>query len=100
MQDGHGRYIWNNGNEYIGEWKNGLISGRGILIWANGKNYNGEWENGVRKGDGVFTLPDGSCYVGRWNKDHQMKGTFYPWNGNSNGENLIITMMKRNFPRI
>nr|POF23821.1 hypothetical protein CFP56_68451 [Quercus suber] len=47
------------------------------------------------KGDGVFTWADGSCYGGRWNEDlNQMKGAFYPWNEDSNGENLIITMME------
>ena len=95
MQDGHGRYIWNNGNEYIGEWKKGVILGHGVLIWANKNNYNGEWENWVPKGDEVFTWADASVYVGRRNKDlNQMKGAFYPLNGNSNGENLIITMME------
>ena len=31
VQDGQGRYIWKNGNEYKGEWKNGVISGHGVF---------------------------------------------------------------------
>ncbi|XP_020102881.1 LOW QUALITY PROTEIN: phosphatidylinositol 4-phosphate 5-kinase 1-like [Ananas comosus] len=69
---------WRNGNQYIGEWRAGVISGRGVLIWANGNRYDGLWEGGVPKGSGVFTWPDGSCYVGTWSRAGGVCGTFYP----------------------
>ena len=28
--EGNGKYIWENGEYYIGEWKNGLRNGKGI----------------------------------------------------------------------
>ncbi|KAF1868844.1 hypothetical protein Lal_00048123 [Lupinus albus] len=39
LQDGVGRYVWKNGNEYVGEWKNGVINGKGELVWSNGNRY-------------------------------------------------------------
>ncbi|KAL3564720.1 hypothetical protein D5086_032766 [Populus alba] len=59
-EDGEGRYRWCNGNEYVGEWKHGVISGKGVLVWANGKRYEGYWENGVPKGKGMFTFGSGN----------------------------------------
>ncbi|KAL0438041.1 UNVERIFIED_CONTAM: Phosphatidylinositol 4-phosphate 5-kinase [Sesamum latifolium] len=99
LQDGQGREVE---NEYIGEWKNGMIHGRGVLVWNNGNRYDGNWENGVPKGHGVFTWPDGSCYIGCWSNDscknsnrtQILNGTFYPahkakyGNGIGNDEGL------------
>jgi 1-phosphatidylinositol-4-phosphate 5-kinase len=39
LQDGEGKYRCCNGNEHVGEWKHGVISGKGVLVWANGKRY-------------------------------------------------------------
>ena len=35
--EGNGKYIWEDGEYYIGEYKNGLRNGKGIEYYANGK---------------------------------------------------------------
>ena len=42
MKHGHGKYIWNDGSMYEGEWYENKINGRGIYIWPDGRKYNGE----------------------------------------------------------
>ena len=42
--EGNGKYIWENGEYYIGENKNGLKNGKGTLYYANGKiKQKGNW---------------------------------------------------------
>jgi hypothetical protein len=32
VQHGNGRQVWENGNEYEGEWINGVMNGQGTYI--------------------------------------------------------------------
>ena len=44
--EGNGKYIWENGEYYIGQWKNGLFHGKGIEYYSNGNIKNeGNWIN-------------------------------------------------------
>jgi 1-phosphatidylinositol-4-phosphate 5-kinase len=45
-QNGEGIYLWPNGNQYIGNWKDGKRSGQGSYYWTDGSEYIGQWENG------------------------------------------------------
>ena len=40
---GYGRYIYSNGNFYIGNWVDGKRSGWGKLVDKSGKTYEGMW---------------------------------------------------------
>ena len=40
---GYGRYIYSNGNYYIGSWQDGKRSGWGKLVDRSGKVYEGMW---------------------------------------------------------
>ena len=40
--------IYQNGDIYDGEWKEGLIHGQGKMIYKNRVTYEGEWKDGVR----------------------------------------------------
>ena len=47
------------GNKYIGEFKNGLRNGKGILYYNSNdyykrNRYEGEWKNGLREGKGIL----------------------------------------------
>ena len=42
--------IFNNGDKYIGELKDGYQNGQGTNFYANGDEYNGEFLNGKRHG--------------------------------------------------
>ena len=54
------------GNEFDGEWKEGMFHGKGTFKWSTGHRYDGEWRNGAEEGIGVFTWPDSSTYEGFW----------------------------------
>jgi hypothetical protein len=42
---GFGRYIYSNGNYYIGNWADGKRCGKGKLVDTSGKVYDGMWKN-------------------------------------------------------
>ena len=47
--EGNGKYIYENGEYYIGEFKNGLKHGKGIEYYKNGNiKYDGYFINGKR----------------------------------------------------
>lgn len=58
--NGAGKYIWPDGNEYLGEWENGKPNGKGIFIWPEGDTYVGEWNNDQNYGQGIYSCPTGA----------------------------------------
>ena len=47
---GNGYYIYPNGNEYEGEFVNGVPEGKGIMRFANNDRYEGDWKEGGNDG--------------------------------------------------
>ena len=45
-------YIFNNGNRYEGDWKNGKKEGKGIFYFNSGSRYEGDWKNDKMEGKG------------------------------------------------
>ena len=42
--EGNGKYNWEDGEYYIGQWKNGKRYGKGKLYYKNGSiKYEGDW---------------------------------------------------------
>ena len=89
------KVVWNNcqgtrtlpdGEEYVGEWKDGKRNGQGTLTLVDGKKYVGEFRDNNLNGRGTYTWPGGEKYVGefRGGKKHG-QGTF-TW---SNGEKYV-----------
>ena len=56
---GEGTYLWADGRQYIGEWKNGKMEGKGVQTWVDGKSYVGEYVADRKEGYGEFVWPDG-----------------------------------------
>lgn len=56
----------NNGDIYIGEFKNNLRQGTGICYFFNGTEYKGSWLNDKQHGQGVLTYIDGTTRKGYW----------------------------------
>ena len=48
--EGKGKYIFKDGEYYIGEWKSGLKNGKGIIYFKNGNiRYEGDFINDNQK---------------------------------------------------
>lgn len=89
-----GDYI-DDKRKYIGEFKDGKISGKGTM-WNDGFKYVGEFKDGMRHGKGTWSCDDPimeanaelneRCrkwkYVGQWKDDYfHGKGTYTHSNG-------------------
>lgn len=72
-KNGHGTTLSSSGAMYIGEYKDDQRNGQGTYIWASGAKYVGEYNDGKRNGQGSYTWPDGEKYVGEW-KDGKRNG--------------------------
>ena len=59
VREGKGNLVFNDGDEYEGEYRDDKFHGRGKYIWANGDVYDGQWVNGKRSGHGIATNVDG-----------------------------------------
>ena len=49
-KEGDGTFVWENGDKYIGAWKEGKMHGHG-KIKLNGKTQKGFWSEGVKVRD-------------------------------------------------
>ncbi|XP_047222822.1 MORN repeat-containing protein 4-like [Girardinichthys multiradiatus] len=77
-----GSFTYSSGDEYHGEWKEGLRHGLGQLIFSDGTCYTGQFENGLFNGCGVLVFPDGSRYEGEFVQGKfQGAGVFIRFNG-------------------
>uniref|UniRef100_A0A3B4ARV6 MORN repeat-containing protein 4 n=1 Tax=Periophthalmus magnuspinnatus TaxID=409849 RepID=A0A3B4ARV6_9GOBI len=61
-----GSFTYSNGEEYHGEWKEGLRHGLGQLTFSDGTCFTGQFENGLFNGCGILLFPDGSRYEGEF----------------------------------
>jgi len=91
-ENGHGTYVWADGDKYEGDWVDGKKHGKGTFTWAGGNKYVGDFVDGTGTGQGTFTVPglyvytgdhidyyftgkgtmvyaDGGVYVGEWLDD-------------------------------
>ena len=65
-REDNGKYIWENGEYYIGQYKNGLRHGKGIQYYPNGKiKYEGEFINDKFEGKGKYIWENGEYYIGQ-----------------------------------
>ena len=72
----------NEGDKYVGEFKDNKFHGQGTYTYADGQKYVGEWKDDKGHGQGTYTRADGAKYVGEF-KDGQPHGQgTYTW---SNG---------------
>ena len=56
-----------NGENYLGEWKDGKYHGQGTLTYPNGKQkYVGEWKDNKYHGQGILIYPEGQKIIGEF----------------------------------
>ena len=81
--EGKGVYIWNNGIKYIGNWREGSMTGEGVLFDKNNKLiFEGNYYKNKKYGNGKFIIKDKEYYEGEFFDDKmEGKGTYYYQNG-------------------
>ena len=80
--EGKGKYIFENGDYYIGQFKNGLREGLGKQYYKNKQiQYDGMWKCDMRNEHGIYYYENGDYFIGFW-KDNQKvgKGELYDKN--------------------
>ena len=78
-----------NAEEYTGNWKKGVPSGRGTYIWPIGSKYEGNYEDGKKRGQGKYTFNLGrSYYEGSWS------------NGKPNGKGVLALQSEKGLVKI
>lgn len=61
---------YTNGNQYIGQKRNGLKHGKGKYIFKDRSYYEGSWKNNMMHGKGILYLANGKVeYEGEWAED-------------------------------
>ncbi|TGZ70304.1 hypothetical protein CRM22_003280 [Opisthorchis felineus] len=66
MEAHFGRFDFDDGGTYIGQWLQGYAHGLGLAVGPNGVGeYSGEWESGFET-CGVYIWPSGNRYTGTW----------------------------------
>ncbi|KND00874.1 uncharacterized protein SPPG_03976 [Spizellomyces punctatus DAOM BR117] len=60
--EGKGRYIFPDGNIYVGDFKDGQFHGSGTVHFKDGGKYEAQWKNGVAL-SGTYTFKDGLEYA-------------------------------------
>ena len=71
-----GTHTWDDGEKYIGEWKNDEYFGQGTSLYSGenaGDKYAGEWKSSEFNGQGTYTFADGKINAGEW-QNHLMNG--------------------------
>jgi hypothetical protein len=78
-RNGQGTMIYEDGDQYEGEWNDGKLHGQGTYLYKDGDKHVGEYKDGGRNGQGTLTWSDGNKYVGEF-KDGVMSGQgTYTW---------------------
>jgi hypothetical protein len=65
---GYGRMVWTNGDEYEGQFSNGLFQGKGKLISKGYTIYEGEFDQGYMSGQGTLEFENGDKYIGQFSR--------------------------------
>lgn len=72
---GKGKLVFANGDVYDGYWVNNLMSGKGKYTWGYNNYYEGDWVKGIREGKGIYKFSDGEVYEGSFiNNERHGKG--------------------------
>tara|TARA_B100000787_G_C16097871_1_gene252037 strand:+ start:123 stop:833 length:711 start_codon:yes stop_codon:yes gene_type:complete len=78
--DGFGKYEWDDGSFYHGQFKDELQNGKGTYRYESGYVYSGSFLNGQRNGKGKSLYLSGDSYVGDWYYDKMNGEGIYTWN--------------------
>ena len=76
-KEGKGKFEWNDGSIYEGEFHNDKIEGMGDLTIPDKGTYHGLFKDGKKNGEGIYNFSNGDMYNGNWVDDKMSgKGTY------------------------
>ncbi|XVF55555.1 hypothetical protein PTKIN_Ptkin06aG0045400 [Pterospermum kingtungense] len=80
VPEARGKYLWQDGCVYEGEWRRGMRHGIGKMQWPSGTVYDGEFSGGYMNGAGTYIGSNNLTYKGRWklNLKHGLGYQVYP----------------------
>ncbi len=70
-ENGFGKYIYTDGDVYIGQFQSSYRHGFGEYNYHEGDYYKGEWSWSNRNGIGKYIWPSGNTYLGEWENNLQ-----------------------------
>ena len=76
----YGKFMWKNGNFYLGDFSDDLFHGFGVYTWGGDRSYEGDWKIGKMDGKGKLKLKDGSYYDGEFKEGKKSGKGLYVWN--------------------
>ena len=83
-KEGKGKFEWNDGSIYEGEFHEDVINGYGILTIPGKGTYEGTFRNGKKNGQGRYSFINDDIYDGNWVEDKMSgKGTYKFANGDT-----------------
>ncbi|KAL6066623.1 agglutinin-like protein 2 [Balamuthia mandrillaris] len=66
---GYGSLQYETGEKYQGQWHDDLKHGNGICVWRNGDVYEGQWSNNMRNGEGIYKKQGLYTFASQWKDD-------------------------------
>ena len=99
---GKGKYTYDNGDVYVGDFKDSRPHGKGTYTFKNGDKNSGEWKQGKMHGFGIEEIGDGGIYKGEYKEDKKDGFGELTWpdgdsyigefsNGEMNGKGIFKT---------
>lgn len=73
---GQGKYIFEDGTIYVGEFKDGQPDGNGTVYYTNKDRYEGAWKGRTPNGKGVMYFSTGRVIGGFWENGRPIKKLF------------------------
>lgn len=70
---GCGKFYFQDGRKYEGEYVEDKKHGRGVYYWSDGRRYDGEWRLGYQHGKGIMFFPDGTYKIGMWDHGQRLR---------------------------
>ena len=96
-ENGYGTYIWVEGDEYIGEWKDSQFHGKGTYSYTNGDKYVGSWKAGQFYGNGIYNYKGTLAKEeGEWKNNVIWNGVETRYGDKKGKEGLIVKFIYEN----
>ena len=98
--DCEGTLTADNGNKYVGEFRDDKMNGQGTFAWPNGTQYVGNFSDGKMSGQGTLTWADGSKYVGQFSNGNMSgQGTMFAADGTASSVSATLATPPQAQPR-